>query len=168
MGKLLTPDAYIESIYSITADMLKAKGIKGLVLDIDNTLVATHEKDAGRHVIEYIHGLNQRGIKTVIVSNAHRERVEKFCRPLGIKFIYKAHKPFRGGLHQAVKLMDLPAQNLAMVGDQLFTDVLGGNLYGMKTILIKPIDPSEPWPIRAKRLFERPFISNKRYESNLK
>lgn len=164
MKKLLTPDAYVKSIYDISPEGLKKKGIFGLILDIDNTLVATHTMEADEKVISFVRNMNANGVKTVIVSNAKRERVELFSKPLGIEFVYKALKPFGKGFDQAVKKMNLPKDKIAIIGDQLFTDVLGGNLKGLHAILLDPIDLNEPFFIRVKRIFEKPFLSGKQFK----
>lgn len=161
MRKFLAADAYINSIFTITPEGLKQHGIYGLILDIDNTLVATHTKEADEKVIRYIKSLNENGIKTVIVSNAKRERVELFSRPFNIEYVYKALKPFGRGFDVAIKKMGLPREQVAIIGDQLFTDVLGGNFKGIHSILLKPIDLNEPLPIKFKRLFEKPFLSKR-------
>lgn len=166
MKKLFTPDVYVNSILNITPDMLKRKGVYGLILDIDNTLVATHIKEADNKIIDYIKNLKDNEIKTIIVSNGHKERVELFCEPLGIEFVYKALKPLGRGFDIAIEKMGLPADKIAIVGDQLFTDVLGGNLKGIHTILVKPIDLDEPFLIKIKRIFEKPFLHNKEYKDN--
>lgn len=164
MKQLFAPDSYINSIFNITPEMLKNKGIYGLILDIDNTLVATHVKDAGERVSNYIKTLTDNGIKAVIVSNGRKHRVEAFCQPLNIDFIYKAHKPLSKGLEKAIDIMNLKKEQVAIIGDQLFTDILGGNLKGIYTILIKPIDLEEPLFIRIKRIIEKPFLIKKEYK----
>lgn len=166
MGKFLTPDAYVKSIHSITAESLKAHGISGLIIDIDNTLVPTHAKDADIKIKSYIEGLKAAGIKAVIVSNARKERVEHFCRALEIDYVYKALKPFKRGYRDAMNIMGLTPERIAIIGDQLFTDILGGNLLGMKSILIEPIDPDEPLLIKFKRIIEKPFIHGKIFLDN--
>ena len=158
MKKLLTPDIYIDSIFDITPEMLKNKGIYGLILDIDNTLVATYIKKADEKAANFIKSLKENGIKAVIVSNGKKKRVELFCKPLGIEFMYKAHKPLGGALKKAIEMMGLPYDKVAILGDQLFTDVLGGNLLGIHSILVKPMDPDEPLFIKIKRIFEKPFL----------
>lgn len=158
MKKLFTPDIYVNSIYDITPEMLKNKGIFGLILDIDNTLVATYIKKADKKAADFIRSLKESGIKAVIVSNGKKKRVELFCKPLGIEFIYKAHKPLGGALKKAIEMMDLPYDKVAILGDQLFTDVLGGNLIGIHSILVKPIDLDEPLFIKIKRILEKPFL----------
>jgi HAD superfamily phosphatase (TIGR01668 family) len=162
MKSLLTPDACVNSIFNITPEGLSKRGIYGLILDIDNTLVATN-KDADRKVFDYIAVLKDHGIKAIIVSNARKKRVELFCTPLHIDYVYKAHKPLRKGFDLAYKKLGLPKEQIAIIGDQLFTDVLGGKLAGINTILLKPIDMDEPVFIKLKRVFERPFISNKHF-----
>jgi len=158
MKKLLTPDIYVKSLYDITPEMLKNKGIFGLIIDIDNTLVATYIKNADERAVNFIKTLKENGIKTVIVSNGKKERVEIFCKPLKIEYMYKAHKPLGGALKKAIEMMGLPYDKVAILGDQLFTDVLGGNLLGIHSILVKPMDPDEPLFIKIKRIFEKPFL----------
>lgn len=164
MKKLFEPDAYINSIFDITPEMLRNKGIYGLILDIDNTLVATHVKDAGERVIKYIKELKEKGINAVIVSNGHKHRVEAFCKPLDINFVYKAYKPLGRGFDKAIEIMNIDESQIAIVGDQLFTDILGGNLKGIHSILIKPIDLKEPFLVKLKRIIEKPFLKNKEYK----
>jgi HAD superfamily phosphatase (TIGR01668 family) len=163
MGNLLTPDAYIKTIFGIKPERLKANGIKGLILDIDNTLVPTHAPDANDRVIQYIKGLQSHGLKAIIVSNAKQRRVERFAKPLGIDYIYKALKPFGKGYREAIRRMNLKAEEVAIIGDQLFTDIVGGKLAGVKTILISPIDPDEPFLLKLKRLVEKPFLKGKTF-----
>ncbi|MGI6084109.1 MAG: YqeG family HAD IIIA-type phosphatase [Acetivibrionales bacterium] len=163
MKKLLSPDAYIESIYALTPQMLKNKGIFGIILDIDNTLVATHIKEADEKVVGFIRSLKKNGIKAIIVSNGRKKRVELFCKPLGIDYISKAHKPLGGAFDKAIEKMGLQKEEVAILGDQLFTDVLGGNIKGIRSILVKPIDLDEPFFIRLKRFFEKPFLRNKEF-----
>lgn len=167
MKKFLTPDAYVNSFYDITPEMLKNKGISGLILDVDNTLVATHIKEADEKVISFIRSLKEHGIKAIIVSNGGKRRVELFCEPLDIDYIYKAHKPLGSGFKKAIEKMGLTNKEVAILGDQLFTDVLGGNLQGIYTILIKPIDLNEPFHIKIKRVFEKPFLKNKKFINKL-
>lgn len=163
MGRLLTPDAYLKSIYAISPESLKKQGIKGLLLDIDNTLVPNYTREADIKVRSFLEYLHQNGIRTIIVSNAKQARVEQFCRHLNIDYVYKALKPFKKGYLKAVERMGLKASDVAIVGDQLFTDILGGNLLGMKTFLIKPIDRKEPVFVKLKRVLEKPFLIGKRY-----
>lgn len=165
MKNLLYPDAYIESIFDITPQMLRNKGISGLILDIDNTLVATHIKEADEKVVGFIKSLKENGIKAIIVSNGRKKRVELFCKPLDIGYISKAHKPLSSAFNKALQSMELTKEKVAILGDQLFTDVLGGNLMGIQSILIKPIDLDEPFLIRLKRIFEKPFLKNKDFKN---
>lgn len=164
MRKLCTPDAYVDSIINITPDGLKKRGIYGVILDVDNTLVATHIKEADNRIINYIKDLKENQIKCIIVSNGGVKRVERFCEPLGIEYVSKALKPLGRGFNIAIEKMGLPVNKVAIIGDQLFTDILGGNLKGVFTILVKPIDLDEPFLIRIKRFLELPFIKNKDFK----
>ena len=165
MKNLLTPNTCVNSIFDITPEMLKNKGLNGLILDIDNTLVATHIKEADEKVINFIRSLKDNGIKAIVVSNGRKKRVEHFCKPLGIDFLYNAHKPLGGAFKKAINLMGLSNDKVAILGDQLFTDVLGGNIKGIHTILVRPIDLDEPFFIKFKRIFERPFLKNIEYKN---
>ncbi|NMA66120.1 MAG: YqeG family HAD IIIA-type phosphatase [Clostridiaceae bacterium] len=167
MLEILKPDTMVKSIYSISPEGLIKNKIFGLILDIDNTLVATHIKKPDDNLITYLKALKESGIKTIIVSNAKKERVEEFCKPLEIDYVYKALKPLGRGFNLAVEKLGLPRKNIAIIGDQLFTDILGGNLNKIHTILIKPIDLNEQFPIKLKRIFEKPFLYNKQYDNKL-
>lgn len=160
---LIQPDAYVQTIFGISAESLKKNGVLGLMIDIDNTLVPTHHKIADQKVIEFIKSMKENNIKTIIISNAGKERVERFCAPLGIDYVYKARKPLGIGYDRAIKKMGLKHHQVAIVGDQIFTDVLGGKLKGIKTILTKPIDLNEPIFLKIKRFFEKPFTLGKNY-----
>lgn len=164
MKRLFKPEVYLKSIFAISPEALKENGIEGLILDIDNTLVATHIKEADEQVKSFIMKMKKAGIKLVILSNAGKKRAELFCTPLGIEYVYKAHKPFCRGFKIAIQKMNLPKDRIAIVGDQLFTDVLGGNLIGIRSILLKPIDLNEPFFIKFKRIFEKPFLATKEFD----
>lgn len=166
MAKLLTPDAYVKSIFVVRPERLLANGIRGLILDIDNTLVPNHFPDADEKVIQFIQNLKHHGIKAIIVSNATQARVERFAKPLEIDYVYNALKPFARGYREAIRRMNLKPQEVAIIGDQLFTDIWGGRRIGMKTILLTPIDPREPWPVKLKRWIEKPFLKGKTFRDD--
>lgn len=149
------PDFVVNSVRDIKADFLKANGIKGLILDIDNTLVATHIKEADEKLLTWIKDMKENGIQLCIVSNASLKRVTLFNEKIKIHAIHRAYKPFIKGFAAGAKKMNLLSSEVAMVGDQIFTDVRGGKKAGMKTFLVKPIDPKELLFVWLKRFLER-------------
>ena len=154
----LYPDAYLENIKEITLDFLNKKNIKGLILDIDNTLI-DYDKKLLEGTDEWCENLKQNGIKLMILSNTNKvKKVEKVAKILDLEYIYFAHKPNKKGFLKAQKLLNLEANQIATVGDQVFTDVWGGHRVGMYTILTKPIDKRDILITRIKRPFENIVI----------
>lgn len=155
MGKGLKPDWYLESLYSVTPQQLRDLGVSGLLLDIDNTLVPNHMPDADEQVITFVSRMQEAGIRLAILSNAGEHRKERFNRPLGLPVVPHALKPFRKGYLEGLALLGLPAGQVAMAGDQLFTDIWGANAAGCRSLLLLPMHRSEPWYVRLKRLLEK-------------
>lgn len=153
MNKLLYPQEIVDSIYDIDFNELYSKNIKGIILDIDNTLVG-HGEDADDKVLDLIEKASKAGIQSCIVSNNSQDRVVKFTENLRIPAIHRAAKPRKRAFIKAAQTMNLTFEEIAVIGDQIFTDVLGGNRLGMITILVKPIGSSEPYFIKIKRFFE--------------
>lgn len=143
-----TPDLLVDSIYDIPLDQLSKNGIKGMMFDLDNTLTKWHGPIVGEEIYQWFASLSGYGISPVLVSNSHKARVRMIADDLHIPFVYDARKPMRGGFVRALTLLGLRPHQIAMVGDQIFTDVLGGNRVGVYTILVKPISPEEMWGTR--------------------
>jgi hypothetical protein len=154
MFKMFYPDEYMDSAYLIDFDALSAKGLKGVIFDIDNTLVM-HGAPADDRAVALFEHLRELGIDTCLLSNNKRLRVESFADQVGSKFIFKAGKPSVKGYRRAMELMGTDTANTLFVGDQLFTDVYGANRAGIRTILLKPIDPNEEIQIVLKRYLEK-------------
>lgn len=151
----LYPNLYLTNIKEITIDLLKKHKIKGLILDIDNTLI-DYDKNLLDGANAWCENLKQNGIKMCIVSNTNKvKKVEKVAKILDLEYIYFAHKPSKKGLLKAQKMLNLKLEEIATVGDQIFTDVFGGNRVGMFTILTKPIDERDILITRLKRPFEK-------------
>ena len=161
MGRGLKPDYYLSSLYALSAGDLLDKGIRGLLLDIDNTLAANHEPDADWRAISFVSGMQEAGIRMAILSNAAASRISLFNRPLGLPVVEGAFKPFRRGYLNGIALLGLDASEVCMAGDQLFTDILGANRSGIRSLLVAPMHASEPWYVRFKRLAERAFIGHR-------
>ena len=165
MGHFMKADLKIDNIYHINPEMLKNLGIKGILFDIDNTLEEYATVIPSQKTIDFIRGLNDEGFKVGILSNAKKERADKFVKGFtaeGFNHIYccaKAGKPLRKGFAGMAHKMNLNINEIAMVGDQLYTDILGGNKAGCYTILVNPINVKiEPWFVRFKRFLEKPFM----------
>ncbi|TBL75413.1 YqeG family HAD IIIA-type phosphatase [Paenibacillus thalictri] len=138
MSKLI-PRLYVNTIYDIDLEQLKKSGIRGIVTDLDNTLVGAKSPAATPELQAWLQKLRKSGFQVVVVSNNNKMRVTKFCEPLFIPFIYRAKKPTLAAFRKALSQMNLKAEQTAVIGDQMLTDVLGGNRMGLFTILVQPI-----------------------------
>lgn len=158
MSSILLPDIFAETVYDIDLDALKSEGIRGFVFDIDNTLVTYADPVATPKVIEWLDKLHNMGFKIYIVSNNDKERVRIFSESVNLPHYGKALKPLKKYLKRACRNMGVAPTETALVGDQLFTDIWGGNLMNMKTILVKPISEVEDGFVKFKRRFERRIL----------
>lgn len=161
MGKGLQPDLFVKSIFTLDINWLKERGIKGVLLDIDNTLITHKQKIPDEKVVELIKFFQENDIQTAIVSNATKRRVDVFNEKLGLYARYRAFKPSNRGFLKAMSKLKLIPEETAVIGDQLFTDIRGGNRIGLTTILVEPLDENEPITVRVKRLFEKIFVQKK-------
>lgn len=153
--KLLTPDVYVDSVFHIHLDKLKEKGIKGLIIDIDNTLVGWDTKYASEKTKNWLLNLKKEGFEVCLVSNNTEDRVVVFNEELKLPAIHRATKPRIGPFKRAMEKMGTQEKNTAVIGDQIFTDVLGGNRVGLYTILVVPIVSKEFWWTNFVRKIER-------------
>ena len=136
----LIPDYLFDSIYHIDISRLKARGITLLLADLDNTLVTYKEKTPTDEVRAWKEGLEQAGITLFLLSNRRKPgRAQRFAQALGIPYEGHAGKPKSGGFHRAMTRMGAKPEQTAIVGDQIFTDIWGGNNAKVMTILVKPI-----------------------------
>ncbi len=141
--KKLIPDAICESVFAIDLDKLKSLGIAGLLVDIDNTLVPWGESEMEEAFVAWVKRVQQEGLKICLVSNAKKDRAQSFATLLDIPAVGLALKPLRRAFRKGMALLNLAPHEVAVVGDQLFTDVLGGNRLGLHTILINPLSNKE-------------------------
>lgn len=152
---LLYPNLYLKSVESISLELLNKYNIKGLILDIDNTLI-DYDKNLTKSTINWCEELKKQGIKMCILSNTNKkQKVETVAKILDLNYIFFAKKPNKKGFLKAKEILELENKNIAVVGDQVFTDVLGGNKCNMFTILVAPIDKRDILLTRVKRPFER-------------
>ena len=148
------PKRLAPSSYDIDYEKLYQEGYRGILFDIDNTLVE-HGADATPRAIELFERLKRIGFQTCLISNNSDERVRRFNKDIKTNFIHKANKPSIKNYLKATKMMGTRIDNTVCVGDQLFTDVYGANRVGMMTYLVKPIHPKEEIQIVLKRKLER-------------
>ncbi|WP_425448625.1 YqeG family HAD IIIA-type phosphatase [Dethiothermospora halolimnae] len=140
---MLIPDLYVDSIFQIDFDNLKEKGIKSLIIDIDNTLVAWDKESAPDSVIKWFDKIKKMGFNICLVSNNTEDRVVKFNENLSLYAVHRATKPRKKPFLDALSYLKTTVKETAMIGDQIFTDVLGGNRVGLYTILVVPIAGKE-------------------------
>ena len=144
MRALFKSDEYVQTIMEIDLDRLKKIGIKGILIDLDNTLIPYGGKQVPEKIKEVIDRIQKDGFRVCIISNATKRHVKTRISSLNIPFIYNARKPFKGGFIQAQKeIFHLPSPQIAIIGDQIFTDILGGNLMGFYTILVEPLNKKD-------------------------
>lgn len=148
------PDHEIDSAYEINYEDLYQKGYRGIIYDIDNTLVP-HGAPADERAVALFRRLREIGYRTILLSNNKEPRVRSFCDQVGSLYIFKAGKPKTAGYRNAMERMETTPENTLFVGDQLFTDVWGAKKTGIVTYLVKPIHPKEEIQIVLKRKLER-------------
>lgn len=155
------PDREVRRVEDILLADLKENRIKGIILDIDNT-ISEWKKDPAENVTVWLEMLRNNEIQVCLVSNNTRTRVERLSRKLSLHAIHGAFKPRRKAFIAALALMGTEARETAVVGDQLFTDVYGGNRLNMYTIYVNPISEVDQWFVRIKRPLERYVLSKYR------
>ncbi len=151
---ILYPNQHFEKVEQISNQFLKENKIKALILDVDNTLI-DYKRNLAPSVIQWAKVLKEQGIKLYILSNTnHKEKVEEVAQKLEIPYRNLAKKPFKSGFLKVQKQLQEKPENIGVVGDQIFTDVIGGNRCNMYTILVEPINPKDFWYTAWKRPLE--------------
>ena len=156
----LKPKLYVDSIYHINFEKLKQRGISGVIIDLDNTITEWDNPSLSDQVFDWFAQMKFAGLKACIVSNNNHKRVAKAVEKLGIPFLAKANKPRRGAFRKAMEMMETKPEQTAVVGDQIFTDVLGGNRLNLFTILVVPITSKEFIGTRLVRIVERRVLKS--------
>lgn len=154
MLQRMYPDEYLDSTYGIDFAHLYEQGYRGIIFDIDNTLVP-HGAPADERAIELFARLKKLGFSSMLLSNNKEPRVKMFHDAVEVPYIYKAGKPSPKNYRKAMEKMGTDTTNTLFVGDQIFTDVYGANRAGIHTILVKPIHPKEEIQIVLKRYLEK-------------
>ena len=158
---LLRPRDVLDHVHDITPEFLAGRGLRGLLLDLDNTLIPYGSYEERADVMGWAAELCRAGIRLYLLSNATGQRARFWVEKLGFEGVGMAGKPNPRAFRRALEHLGLPARQVGMVGDQLFTDVLGGNLAGMHTILVRPLAVNALPHTRVARKLERAVL--KRY-----
>ena len=155
---ILFPGEYLNSTYDIDFDKLYKKGYRGVIFDVDNTLVP-HGEPADERAIALFTHLKELGFESMLLSNNKELRVKKFNDAVNVNYIYKANKPLPDNYKKAMHIMGTTKETTIFVGDQIFTDVLTGKFGKMKSILVPPIKDKRNLLFRFKRALERPILN---------
>lgn len=159
---LIKPYKYFKDVTEVDIDFLKKEGIKALILDVDNTLTLKKGEIIINGVLNWLDKMKKSGIKLIILSNAKPKRMTEVSKKLGLDFVGYGMKPLTFGYFRAAKKMGEKISDCAIIGDQLFTDIMGGNLAGVKTMLVSPKELEQTAFFKIKRGVERRFL--KRYK----
>ncbi len=158
MRSLFYPDERYRRITDIDPAALVARDIRGIVLDVDNTLTTHDNPHPADGVLEWLQAAQRVGLRLVILSNNHPKRVEPFAQMLGLEFEADGKKPLPGGFLRACAHLGIENSEAAAIGDQIFTDVIGARWAGVLCLMVDPIEPEAGWFFRLKRRLERPIL----------
>ncbi len=162
MARGLTPDLRVSGIGDVTPELLRERGFRAVITDLDNTLALPDDLRPTEAGAAWLRTMRTAGIPVAVISNNHLPRVEGFCRPLGVPYVARCGKPFGRGVGRALKLLGVGRREAVLVGDQLFTDVLAASWNRISCILTEPIIPETGYFFRCKRALERLFAGKRR------
>lgn len=154
----LLPRVITQKLTDITPAFLKARNISLLMLDFDNTIVPYTTNTPTQEMEDWLKAMLQTDIRLCVVSNSKRDRVKIFCEKYGIDCITHAKKPFSKGIKECIGKYGVRPEHCALVGDQIYTDTLGGNCSGVTSVLVKAIDNHNIW-LKLRHVAELPFIA---------
>lgn len=157
---ILMPDLMLNSVTQITPELLNKLNVKGIILDVDSTLADHNGKKPYDGVVDWIDSMRSADIKLNILSNNREHRVSGFAQKLDLPFTANGAKPFPKGVIRAAEQMQLDVKHTLVVGDQIYTDIMAGNLAKAKTVLLPVPSAKESLFFRFKRFLERPVRKN--------
>ena len=155
----VVPNLRLASVLDLTIDVLARQGLRGLLLDVDCTLKDHGANEFRAEVGDWVEGLRRADVRMCLLSNGRPQRIGRLAEMLDVPYVAQAMKPWPAGCRAGVSRCGLPPHEVAVVGDQLFADILAGRLAGLFTILVTPTSPIEPWFTRLKRPLERPVLA---------
>lgn len=151
---MLYPRDYFKNVTEITYEYLIKNNIEALILDVDNTLI-DYDRNLSEDIVKWSQELKEKNIKMFILSNSNKEdKVKEVARKLGVEYIHFGMKPLKRGFKKVQKALNIPNENIAVIGDQIFTDVLGANRMKMYSILVEPINEKDIFVTLLKRPLE--------------
>ena len=154
---LLMPTFFTNKITDLSPKFIKSHGITSLLADIDDTLTYHKDPQVPKKILEFINLMKANNIKIILISNNSKKRVSKFAKKLNLPYIFRAFKPLPFGINRALKKLNISKNEAIIIGDQIFTDILGANLLGIKSILVDPFEKNQTAFLKLKRLFEKPI-----------
>lgn len=158
---LLTPDLYYSSVHAIDLGALSSGGVRALLVDLDNTLLPRDTNVVPSELSEWASRLSGAGFRACLVSNNWHARVRSVADELGFAIVPKALKPLPRGFREGMRLLSAAQRETAVVGDQLFTDILGGNFLGLTTVLVRPLSATDLPHTSFLRLIEGRVLADR-------
>ena len=153
------PDAYVKSIYYIDYEKLKEKGIKCILFDLDNTIVPLSIEKPNKKIKDFFKKLKELGFKIIIFSNSSKSRLKPFKEDLEVDCAFSCKKPMRKKFDLIIKEYKYMISEIVIIGDNILTDILGGNKVGITTILVNPISNKEKMTTKISRIYEKKIIN---------
>ena len=154
---LLIPTFFTNKITDLSPKFIKSHGITSLLADIDDTLTYHKDPQVPKKILEFINLMKINNIKIILISNNSKDRASKFAKKLNLPYISRAFKPVPFGINLALKKLNISKNEAIIIGDQIFTDILGANLLGIKSILVDPFEKNQTAFLKLKRFFENPI-----------
>jgi uncharacterized protein len=154
---LFTPTYFTTKVTDINAHLLSKIKVKGIILDIDDTLVPHRHLIPDERVLGWINELKENDIKIILVSNNFKKRVSVFADKTELPYVCMGLKPLTWGIKKAIKALALPKENVIIIGDQIFTDIMGANFIKIRSVLVEPVSKSKTFLLKFKRFFEKPI-----------
>ena len=168
MLKIFLPNQFVKSVFEIKPEDLKEKGIKAIITDLDNTLVEWDRTHPTEKVKDWVKAMQDADIKITVVSNNNESRCQIFTQSLGVEYIPAARKPLAKAFVEATRRMGVEKDEVVVMGDQVMTDVLGGNRAGYHTILVIPVAQTDGFWTKFNRKLERIILNKFRKQGLLK
>ena len=157
MNKKLRPTIYLSSFHDVTPELLEKHGITGLLCDLDETLVGHNQQDINNELISWLDSMKKNNIPVCIISNNTQKRTSQFAHRIGVPYISMAMKPFAFKILRGAEVINTPKEEVALVGDQLFTDIRAACNAGIKSILVDPLGNQSMWSVKMKRTREAKY-----------
>lgn len=152
------PTWMVEAIYQITPDQLNKLGIKAVLTDLDNTLIAWNNPDGTQELLDWLFVMQEAKIPVFVVSNNKDNRIKRVVEKLDLPYVARAWKPSTKGMNEALRQLNLKSNEVVMIGDQIMTDIRGANAAHIRSVLVQPIVKTDGWNTRINRFFERKIM----------